>query len=184
GLSSIHHENFDWNTMKSKDANKRVEKINGVYYKMGKNWGTQEGKKVTRFTLFEDLKSKNSSIAWAGCVEMRPYPYSLDDTPPSSSNPDTLFVPMFAPDEADASGRRSSYNSWLSDVSTDNSALKRQIYMPKYYTSGTVSLYSGKGPNQSCTTKPITPLTDVTTSNGLQAIKDAIDAMHADGATN
>ncbi len=37
---------------------------------------------------------------WQGCVEARPVPYNNDDATPDSGNPATLFVPMFAPDEA------------------------------------------------------------------------------------
>ena len=40
------------------------------------------------------------------------------------------------------------------------------------------------GPNYSCTTTPITPLTDVTTEAGLATIKTAIDTMAANGYTN
>ena len=42
----------------------------------------------------------------------------------------------------------------------------------------------GSGPNYSCTTTPITPLTDVTTEDGLATIKTAIDKMAANGNTN
>ncbi len=38
-------------------------------------------------------------ISWAGCVEMRAEPYDTLDTVPDTSNPDTLWVPMFWPDE-------------------------------------------------------------------------------------
>ncbi|TIP39183.1 MAG: pilus assembly protein, partial [Mesorhizobium sp.] len=46
--------------------------------------------------------------SWQGCVEVRPYPYNVDDTPASGGpnntgigvgDPATMFVPMFAPDE-------------------------------------------------------------------------------------
>ena len=36
---------------------------------------------------------------WGGCVEERPKPYLTTDTPASSANPDTLFVPYLAPDD-------------------------------------------------------------------------------------
>ncbi len=42
----------------------------------------------------------------------------------------------------------------------------------------------GAGPNYSCTTTPITPLTDVTKPEGLAAIKAAIDLMAPNGNTN
>src|SRR5262249_54586523 len=41
-----------------------------------------------------------------------------------------------------------------------------------------------QGPNGSCTTQPITPLTDISTTTGKTAIKNSIDAMQPDGATN
>lgn len=50
----------------------------------------------SRFQLFDDL-----SEPWAGCIEMRQPPYDTTDTAPDPANPDTLFVPMFAPDEPD-----------------------------------------------------------------------------------
>jgi hypothetical protein len=42
----------------------------------------------------------------------------------------------------------------------------------------------GAGPNYSCTTNPITRLTDVSVDEGKTAIKTAIDAMRANGGTN
>ncbi len=51
---------------------------------------------VTRFTLLDQLGQ-----SWGGCVETRPNGLDVIDTPPSSSNGETLFVPMFAPDEPD-----------------------------------------------------------------------------------
>src|SRR5690606_26999733 len=41
-----------------------------------------------------------------------------------------------------------------------------------------------EGPNQSCTTNAITPLTDVTKAAGKKTVKDAIDAMQPLGGTN
>jgi Flp pilus assembly protein TadG len=51
---------------------------------------------VTRFTLFDQLGQ-----SWGGCVETRAAGLDVIDTPPTSSNAETLFVPMFAPDEPD-----------------------------------------------------------------------------------
>jgi hypothetical protein len=41
-----------------------------------------------------------------------------------------------------------------------------------------------EGPNTSCSTTAITPLTDVSTTAGATSVKTAIDAMAASGATN
>ncbi len=130
-----------------------------------------------------------SYASWAGCVESRPSPYNTDDTKPSSSTPATLFVPMFAPDETDLkdSSSRSAPTNWWSDLTTSTNNTTRQTYTLKYYTPaayGTSAATGSTGPNASCTTKPITPLTDISKAAGLTSIKSAIDAMAAGGATN
>lgn len=51
---------------------------------------------VNRFSLLQTL-----GIPWGGCVESRPMPYDVQDTPPAASTPGTLFVPYFAPDGMD-----------------------------------------------------------------------------------
>ncbi|MFN3546592.1 MAG: pilus assembly protein TadG-related protein [Mesorhizobium sp.] len=126
-----------------------------------------------------------SYASWQGCVEVRPHPYNLDDTTPTSATPATLFVPMFAPDETDLTSNGSAPNSYWADISTSSSSSTRQKYMPKYFEpNNTSAAASGAGPNSSCTTKPITPLTDVTTAAGKTAMNTAIDAMQSNGATN
>lgn len=90
GASSIHWENFP-------------KKSNNTW------------QPVTRFDLFSGV-----SINWGGCFEERPQPYSLTDDPPNTSVPDTLFVPLFAPDEESgsrANGYSSPNNSYLSSSS-------------------------------------------------------------------
>jgi hypothetical protein len=63
---------------------------------------------VDRIALIESM----SGQSWKGCVESRPYPYSVNDTEPDASNPDTLFVPSFAPDEpGDAGSPDSGFNN-------------------------------------------------------------------------
>lgn len=143
--------------------------------------------------------------AWDGCVEARPYPYNVnDDTPDASSDgvatitgtPAKMFVPMFAPDEAGERWKTSiitsltSYsaaNNWWNDgPNGSGTAANRTKNMTKYFEArplGTSST-SGVGPNYSCTTKAITPLTDVTVTAGKDKVKNAIDAMAAEGATN
>ena len=224
GISPIHHENFDWTTMST--GTKRVELSGGIYYKKGSGWGSEENQKVTRFSMYNDVKritgytfvktgsewvctkysggtciqgynkdvgynqaNYGAFAAWRGCVEARPSPYDVNDAPASTAEPATLFVPMYAPDEA---GNSSAYNSWWPDLSESSSVATRQKYMPKYfekseqgaeaYRSSSDKTYIG--PNQSCSTNAITPLTDVSTSSGATAIKNAIDAMQPNGATN
>lgn len=135
--------------------------------------------------------------SWQGCVEARPYPYNNTDDAPTGSNGPTLFVPMFGPDElgdrwatpTDSSpDNYSAENNWWNDGVETTANLTRQRYMPKYFEpapTGAVNAATGdEGPNASCTTKAITPLTDVTTAAGMTTINSAIDAMAPLGATN
>jgi len=62
---------------------------------------------VNRFELFDQLQN----VSWTGCVEARPTPYDTDDTTPTAADPDTLFVPVFSPDEPDSGF----YNSYIAD---------------------------------------------------------------------
>ncbi|WP_378943333.1 pilus assembly protein TadG-related protein [Mesorhizobium sp. ANAO-SY3R2] len=145
--------------------------------------------------------------SWQGCVEARPAPYNNNDEPASKTNPATLFVPMFAPDEArhlwrldmngdgviddnkdpDLNNANFGYgNNWW--VDWDNSgAVARQKDMRKYFRIkpyGSTSPSGSAGPNSSCSTTPITPLVDVSKADGKQQILKAIDAMTPTGNTN
>lgn len=147
-----------------------------------KTWGTRDvGRNDPVYASF---------ASWGGCVEARPSPYNTDDTTPTLSTPATLFVPMFAPDETnqtDTSSRPANNNWWADGTPSNATAAVRQRYMPKYFTpapDGTAAMGPDEGPNASCSTKPITPLVDVSTAAGVTTIKNAIDAMSSGGATN
>ncbi|WP_292555868.1 pilus assembly protein [Mesorhizobium sp.] len=146
--------------------------------------------------------------SWQGCVEDRPYPYNVNDAPASGGpnntgtgvgDPATMFVPMFAPDEPGNhwyltqdpdEAKPVTYgaaNSWWNDDPSSTTGKTRQSNMAKYFQPRPINapvLSTGAGPNYSCTTTPITPLTDVTQAAGLTAIKAAIDLMQPNGNTN
>ena len=42
-----------------------------------------------------------NDTSWGGCVEERPIPNDVSDVAAMTTDPDTMFVPMFAPDEPD-----------------------------------------------------------------------------------
>lgn len=121
-------------------------------------------------------------VTWKGCVEARPAPYNFDLTAPSAANPDTLFVPYFAPDEpgnhrTDNGGNDGSAlnNSWMNDVVSGNGAAA-QSSLVKYTTPGTPKKIAETGPltlgpNRACPT-PITPLT-----SNFDTVRAAISAM-------
>ncbi len=121
GWSSVHHENLAWDaTDKRADIWPNLVDLSSGYK------GSPNGSEVlpatsgvvsvdwlTRWTLFDALDTD-----WAGCVEMRPWPYHTTDTEPNDVNADTLFVPMFAPDEPDDIHRNEDddyTNSYLDD---------------------------------------------------------------------
>jgi hypothetical protein len=145
-----------------------------------------------------------SVASWGGCVEARPAPYNIDDTLPTTAKPESYFVPMFAPDETGNIWTKQSNNSiktfgmnnsWWDDngdTSTSTTAsvqVARQKNTLKYIMPGPLGLAAlptpiNGGPNYMCTTTAITPLQDVTKTDGKTKINTAIDGMAALGATN
>ncbi len=161
-------------------------------------WGCKKYK-WRDVNTYEDTLGRFSS--WQGCVEARPYPHNVQDSAAVSGSPETLFVPMFAPDEpgnfwrdidgdgdndVDSSSWGYPNNYWV-DSSDSLTVKKRQQDMRKYFMVKPMNASnsgSGDGPNHSCTTVPITPLVDVTKQVGLDDIKDAIDDMSPTGYTD
>lgn len=67
---------------------------------------------VNRFDLYDHM-----GFEWKGCVAARPAPHDVEDTKPRLAKPETLFVPVFHPDEPDKTGRYESYpNNYVDDV--------------------------------------------------------------------
>jgi hypothetical protein len=133
--------------------------------------GSPVGTRVNHFTLFNNFKA-----TWKGCVEARPAPYNLDDTPPSVANGSTLFVPYFAPDDpgpASAAGNSGSAynNSYLNEpsVGTDPQKLRsidkylfpnvaaRPVAIVEDAPNVSTNENRTNGPNRACPT-PILPL--------------------------
>jgi Flp pilus assembly protein TadG len=110
---------------------------------------------------------------WDGCVEARDIPYDIEDVEPNPANPETLFVPYFAPDEPSYYSGFS--NSYMSDGTGSSNLLFRLRNSGKYAGVNP----SGAASNWGCTARPITPLTQ-----SRAVIDDAIDDMIASGTTN
>ncbi|MFG1420698.1 TadE/TadG family type IV pilus assembly protein [Roseixanthobacter liquoris] len=140
----------------------------------------------SRFTLFANI-----STPWAGCVEGRPIPYDVQETPPSTATPATLFVPYFAVDEPDSNsvpGGGSSYNDYLNDYGTGETKStvwrERQGRIEKYNrrpvrTGANSTTGYTIGPNAGCSLQPLLRLT-----SDMEAVRDKIDALTAVGDTN
>ncbi|MBL8573137.1 MAG: hypothetical protein JNM13_05625 [Hyphomicrobiaceae bacterium] len=121
--------------------------------------------KVNHFHLFHAMGQ-----TWKGCVEMRPEPYDIDDTVPTSANANTRFVPYLWPDER-------SKQSWMGTLDTRNDYLKdfgkpsrvrswgdyeNQAYVWKYWNTGLdksdKTAFVQQDANSACP-EPIVPLT-------------------------
>lgn len=63
---------------------------------------------VDRIGLFNQI----SNVSWGGCVEARKHPFDTNDDQPVPGT-DTMFTPLFAPDEPDSGGFN---NNYLSDT--------------------------------------------------------------------
>jgi Flp pilus assembly protein TadG len=151
-------------------------------------------KGMSRFEAFNNLKEP-----WAGCVETRvptaKVAFDVEDRTPSKKDKSSLFVPAFNIDEPDGGGYSNSYIA--SDVDPlDKSAKAKKKKMEKYgavplidsvtgaiadlaWTPVTAEISGGKGPNASCTSQPLVPLT-----NDYQSLKDKVSALQAKGTTN
>ncbi len=127
-----------------------------------------------------DLLARIPNTQWKGCVEARAEPYDVTIEPPRTSNPDTMFVPYFWPDEPDQS--RTDVNRFPNDFMADSDppagwsyewegGRHRNIW--KYSNVAGTIVETGpvsKGPNQACP-DPIRPLTN-SRSDLLSAINN------------
>lgn len=145
---------------------------------------------TSRFDLYNKLFNASDftdGTAWSGCVEERPGNFLLSDAKADTSVPDSLYVPMFAPDEPSGAG-----NSYLSDgggscVSGDAYEQKDiadgdgsgRSKMCKYNVSSKLYKSYASYPNLSCTAKPLQPLT-----LDIAAVKSKISDLQANGNTN
>ncbi len=138
---------------------------------------------TNRFTMLKQM-----GVNWGGCVEDRPMPYDVQDTAPSTSNPATLFVPFFAPDEPDGTYTlgRSSYdyaNNYLTDKSTDKTWQTQQGDPAKYTRAparGTSQMTGyALGPNSGCGTAPLLRLT-----TNMSLVTSELNQMVANGDTH
>lgn len=158
-------------------------------------------KNISRFEVFHNL-----GIEWAGCVETREptkkFAYDVLDIAPGKKA-ESLFVPALSidePDDKDAKGNPIYANDYIaSDVKPLDKTLTGKLKkLVKYGLAPLVAdvglladsdqvvlgpsdavVTPTKGPNASCVTKPIAPL-----STDYQGVKDKVDGLVAAGNTN
>jgi Flp pilus assembly protein TadG len=138
---------------------------------------------TNRFTMLSQMGTK-----WGGCVEDRPMPYDVQDTAPTTSNPATLFVPFFSPDEPDTTYKYGNQNypyanSYLTDKSTDKTWQTQQGDPAKYTkapASGSSSMTGYPlGPNAGCGTAALLRLT-----TNMSSVTTELNQMVANGDTH
>lgn len=148
--------------------------------------------KVDRIDLIEHLGKD-----WTGCVQARQYPHDVEDTKPKTSDPKTLFAPMFHPDEPD---NQTLYaNTYVDDVPTLGTLMTDIGNLEKYgitagdearpanwtgvTTQAAYTFYSDQtedpGPDLFCPTQAIVPLTKDT-----YKVAQAINKLEVGGSTN
>lgn len=161
----------------------------GWYGPTDANSGLPAGTVVnSRLDIFNWLVAAGgSSYAWRGCFESLPYPMSVQDSTPSLLNPESLYVPSFAPDEPDSFNNANvNVNTYLSDTPTSctpqaaGTAILQQerickYLKPKLEPSGTY----WNGPNDACNSQPLLRLT-----NNESAVTTEIQSLVAKGNTD
>jgi len=156
---------------------------------------------VNRFQLFDRL-----GIAWGGCVESRPAPFDVQDTGHSPSQPNSYFIPYFAPDEPDATDGNtignsnyyygntryelSTYNNYVNDKAQtswptrsyrigENRFEIAQANTEKYTNPNFHNNRGSRGPNRGCELSPLLPLT-----TDFDDVRATIGNLQAAGNTN
>jgi Flp pilus assembly protein TadG len=153
-------------------------------------WTPADG--INYFTLFDRISNED----WKGCVEARPEPYDVNDTPPTPSDPASMFVPFFWVDTLDPENNNNANtsNNYHDDDAGDISGAVMTTAMNASLTGGSpeqrgmahmfnpykyrnnsstidTSAPDTRGPNRGCPT-PIVPLT-----SSESTIQNAISAM-------
>lgn len=149
---------------------------------------------IDRIALYDHL-----GFEWSGCVEARAYPLDIDATKPTIAQPETLFTPLFHPDEPDDDTQYQ--NSYIDDYMPTGDILADTGNIHKYgiapgdekissrWTSVPIQvpdLENIKDPSRDtpnpgfrCPTQPIVPLT-----GDYNRLRAAVNGLEISGATN
>jgi len=134
---------------------------------------------VVHHSLFSSM-----NIPWGNCVEMRPYPMDVQDTPPSNIDPDSQWVPYIG---AAASPFTNYLTSGYEYVQTNptNGMMSQATRDSSQYTAANVANINdpnGVGnysPNKGCNLNPLMPL-----SKNFSGMDTAISNLVFQDGTN
>jgi Flp pilus assembly protein TadG len=137
------------------------------------------------------LETMNSGTSWAGCVEARPGTLATDDTVPVYANPDTLFVPYFQPDEPDRGENKAPWGTVDWDYGDDyleeayiHTRTNSQPGSNEITRLMDVEKYAGQNKNSNVNKNCLNLAEIRPLSNDMDAVKDTIDDMGAQGYTH
>lgn len=205
GESRLSGDNFRFDTGTINWINAAGRPIAQKPHNFPVNSPLQQNNHVDRIWLYDRINNES----WRGCVEARPHPLDVMDTPPrrggalppddsdvTAINPglswrETLFVPLFAPDLPDRLGT-SNNGTYLQYVTNDRGGVCQTPH-PANNSSGDfeaqerICKYIGVNISNSGDFRgpnvdcgqPLLPLTNV-----RQPILNSINAMVASGGTN
>ena len=98
-------------------------------YTAGAEWldpySSGDGYWVTKPADLPNRLEAYGGAGWEGCVETRPMQHDVQDSPPSRSDPDTLFVPYFNPEGSDPNA--GCEVSPVVELTRDTKALKQAV---------------------------------------------------------
>lgn len=136
--------------------------------------------KSNRFDLFKTMKDPYTKRAekWEGCMEARPHPLDVQDTPATSSNANSYFIPFFYPDTREPNNNRyNSYNDYLIKKVKKNKPNKNTYEKYGEYYKQTFKKW--RGPNYYCYISRLQPLT-----KNMNTVRNKLSNMEANGYTN
>jgi len=126
---------FSWSWI-DVDAESDYHGVNFVHFEGG---AIDIARKVNHFDLF-----RSTSTDWKGCVEMRPssrdpnltelVDYDVSDIPPTATEPNSLWVPYFWPDEPDCKDGACGSSAAGGSVPNENNYHNRLYIRDKEYT--------------------------------------------------
>jgi Flp pilus assembly protein TadG len=134
----------------------------------------------SRFDIYAKLKAAKPSWDWNGCFEPQPYPMDVDDTPPDSSKPDTLFVPYLSPDEPNGTAYLDSYLGDGSGSCATSDLWTALIHTCKYKNPSAGS--TSKSPDGVCPAASTQRLMQLTSSEST--VTNKIKYLVEGGTTN
>ena len=160
GWSSIHHENFNWDTYQTTNTTAYQysgSTVTGFKEQINGSWEW-----LTRLDVFDLLNEE-----WDGCVEMRPWPYnSTDDvvsinqsytsvqsafnadgnSETNNNGADALFVPTFAPDTSSQKYTYKNYGNYYTYNDTYNFS---NSYINDFYVKNGIQFGTNAAPDSS-----------------------------------